>query len=100
VVQLLSFATTVLVARILVPADYGVMALAGIFIATAGMLAEMGLGGAIVQFRDLDRRDLDTCFWITVTLAILAYAVLALGASVIAGWFAVPRLAEVLRFWL
>jgi len=96
VVQLLSFATTVLVARILVPADYGVMALAGMFIATAGLLAEMGLGGAIVQFRDLDRRELNTCFWITVTLAAIAYAVLSLGASVIATWFAVPRLAEVL----
>jgi len=96
VVQLLSFATTVLVARILVPADFGVMALAGMFIATAGLLAEMGLGGAIVQFRDLDRRELNTCFWITVTLAAIAYAVLSLGASVIATWFAVPRLAEVL----
>jgi teichuronic acid exporter len=96
VVQLLSFATTVLVARILVPADYGVMALAGVFIATAAMLAEMGLGGAIVQLRDLERRELDTCFWITMTLATIAYAVLSLGAPVIAGWFAVPRLAQVL----
>jgi O-antigen/teichoic acid export membrane protein len=94
--QLLSFATTVLVARVLVPADYGVMALAGIFIGTAGMLTEMGLAGAIVQFRDLGRRELNTCFWIIMTLAIIAYAVLALGASVIAEWFAVERLAEVL----
>jgi teichuronic acid exporter len=96
VVQLLSFATTVLVARILVPADYGVMALASVFIGTAVMLADMGLGTAIIQFRDLDRRELNTCFWITVTLATIAYAALALGAPVIAGWFAVPRLADVL----
>jgi O-antigen/teichoic acid export membrane protein len=94
--QLLSFATTVLVARILVPADYGVMALASMFIGTAGVLAEMGLSGAIVQFRDLDKRELDTCFWITVTLAAIIYAVLALGASVIADWFAAARLADVL----
>jgi O-antigen/teichoic acid export membrane protein len=96
VVQLISFATTVLIARILVPADYGVMALAGMFIATAGVLSEMGVGGAIVQLRDLGRRELDTCFWITVSLATITYAVLALGASMIAGWFAVPRLADVL----
>jgi O-antigen/teichoic acid export membrane protein len=96
VVQLFSFATTVLVARILVPADYGIMALASMFIGTAGVLAEMGLGGAIVQFRDLDRRELDTCFWIIVTLSAIAYAVLALGAPAIADWFAVPRLADVL----
>src|SRR2546426_818766 len=62
VIQLLSFATTVLVARILVPADYGVMALAGMFITTAGVVADMGLGGAIVQFRDLGRQELNTCF--------------------------------------
>jgi O-antigen/teichoic acid export membrane protein len=96
VVQLISFATTVLVARILEPADYGVMALAGIFITTAGMLAEMGLAGAIVQFRDLESRELNTCFWLIMTLATIAYASLALGASVIAEWFAVQRLAEVL----
>jgi O-antigen/teichoic acid export membrane protein len=95
-VQLLSLATTVLVARILVPADYGVMALASVFIATASTLAEMGLGTAIVQFRDLDRRELNTCFWITVSLATIAYGVLSLGASMIADWFAVPRLADVL----
>jgi O-antigen/teichoic acid export membrane protein len=95
-VQLLSFATTVLVARLLVPGDYGVMALASMFIATASMLAEMGFGTAIVQFRDLERRELNTCFWIMMTLATIAYAVLALGASMIAEWFAVEQLAEVL----
>jgi O-antigen/teichoic acid export membrane protein len=96
VVQLLSFATTIVVARILVPADYGVMALASVFTGTAGTLAEMGLGRAIIQFRDLDRRELDTCFWITMTLATIAYAVLSLGASIVARWFGVPRLADVL----
>jgi O-antigen/teichoic acid export membrane protein len=96
VVQLLSFATTILVARILVPEDYGVMALASVFTGMAGMLAEMGLGRAIIQFRDLDRRELDTCFWITMTLAMIAYAVLSLGASIISRWFGVPRLADVL----
>jgi len=95
-VQLLSFATTLLVARILTPADYGVMALASVFIGMAVMLADMGLGMAIIQFRDLDRRELNTCFWIILTLAAVAYAALALGAPMIAGWFAVPPLAKVL----
>lgn len=72
------------------------MALASVFTGMASMLAEMGLGRAIVQFRDLDRRELDTCFWIIMTLAMIAYAVLSLGASTIGRWFAVPRLGEVL----
>lgn len=96
VVQVLSFATTLLVARILMPADYGVMALANVWTYSLGMVAEMGLGAAIIQFRDLGRREIDTCFWITMTLATLGWAVLALSARMIANWFGVERLAEVL----
>ena len=96
VLQVLSFATTLLVARILVPADYGVMALAGTLTGSVAILAEMGLGAAIIQFRDLDRREIDTCFWITMTLATIGCAALAVSAPIIAHWFAVPRLADVL----
>src|SRR5439155_9168711 len=96
VLQALYFATTLLVARILVPADYGVMALASIFTASVGMIAEMGLGAAIIQFRDLERPEIDTCFWITMTLATISWAVLSFSAPLIAGWFGVPLLADVL----
>jgi O-antigen/teichoic acid export membrane protein len=96
VLQVLSFATTLVVARILVPADYGVMALAGTLTGSVAILAEMGLGAAIIQFRDLDRREIDTCFWITMTLAIFGFAALAVSAPVIARWFATPSLADVL----
>jgi teichuronic acid exporter len=96
VVQVLSFATTLLVARILMPGDYGVMALASVWTESVGMVAEMGLGAAIIQFRDLDRREIDTCFWITMTLATAGWAVLFLSAPMIADWFGVQRLAQVL----
>jgi Polysaccharide biosynthesis protein len=56
------------------------MALASIWVTTAALLADMGLGAAIIQFRDLERREIDTCFWITVSLAVIGYAVLALCA--------------------
>jgi PST family polysaccharide transporter len=96
VLQLLAFATTLLVARILVPADYGVMALAGFWTGMAGILADMGLGSAIIQFRNLEKREIDTCFWITMTVAFMCCVALILSAPAIARWFAVPRLAEVL----
>ncbi len=96
VLQVLSFATTLLVARILVPADYGVMALAGFWTGSVGMLAEMGLGAGIIQFRVLDKQEIDTCFWVTMTLSIVGCAALAVSAPMIARWFAVPRLGDVL----
>jgi len=96
VLQILSFATTLLVARILVPADYGAMAVVGIFTGSMAILVEMGLGAAIIQFRDLEKREIDTCFWITMTLAVMGWIVLSLAAPSIAGWFKIPRLAQVL----
>jgi teichuronic acid exporter len=94
--QLLSFATTILIAHILAPADYGVMAIATIWTTTIGMLAEMGLGTALIQFRDLEREEIDACFWLTMAAAILGYLLLAHAAGEIADWFGTPKLAEVL----
>jgi len=94
--QLVNFANTLVIARILVPADYGVMALAGFWTSTAGILADMGLGSAIIQFRNLDKREIDACFWMTMALAVLCCAVLSVSAPDIARWFAAPRLSEIL----
>jgi hypothetical protein len=48
---------------------YRVMALASIWTSSVGRVAQTGLEWAIIQFRDLDRREIDTCFWITMNLA-------------------------------
>ena len=57
-VQLLSFLSTLLIARWLSPGDYGVMALVGIWTGTISMVADMGLGWAIVQFQENSKRCL------------------------------------------
>ena len=95
--QGISLLSTIMVARLLSPTDYGLMALAGIWTGTIAVLAELGLGAAIVQFRDLDDRELNTCFWLTMSLAGLGYAALYMASPVLATWFDSPRLSAVLR---
>jgi teichuronic acid exporter len=63
-VQLLSFIGTLMVARWLSPSDYGVMALVGIWTGTIAMVADMGLGWAIVQFPEVEEDEIQSCFWI------------------------------------
>lgn len=96
-VQAISFLSTMLVARWLTPGDYGVMALVGIWTGTIAMLAEMGLGGAIVQFQDLEHDELNACFWLTLATTTAAYLVLYAAAPLIAGWFDSPRVVPALR---
>lgn len=96
-VQTLSFLGTLLVARLLAPGDYGLMALAGIWVSSIELLADMGLGVAIVQFPDLDHRELNACFWVTMSVACTGYAALFAAAPAISLWFSAPALTSVLR---
>jgi len=97
IVQSLSLLSTLYVARLLNPNDYGLMALTGIWICSLAMLAEMGLSAAVVQFRDLDDPELNVCFWLTLATAGIGYLGLYGVAPLIAAWFSTPLLTEVLR---
>ena len=46
--QLITWAITIVVIRLLTPDDYGLMTLAGVFVAFLAMLSELGLGAAVV----------------------------------------------------
>ena len=50
---LLSWASTIIVARILSPADYGLVAMATVYIGLTTMITDFGLGSAIVALPDL-----------------------------------------------
>lgn len=54
--QILTWVSTLFVARLLTPADYGVVSLAGVFTGFVILAAELGLGAAVVQTSELDRR--------------------------------------------
>lgn len=97
VVQVLSLLSTLVVARLLSPQDYGVMALAGIWTTTLALVVELGLGTAIVQFPDLEEAELNACFWLTLAAAGAGYVALFAVAPAIAAWFASPLLSGVLR---
>src|SRR6476620_7886860 len=96
-VQVLSFISTLLVARWLSLGDYGVMALVGIWTGTIAMVADMGLGWAIVQFPEVEERELQGCFWLTLLITGLAYVSLYASAPTIARWFDSPQLTAALR---
>ena len=94
---MLSFISTLLVARWLSLGDYGLMALVGIWTGIIVMVADMGLGWAIVQFPAVKDEELQGCFWVTLLTTTTAYIGLFAFAPVIARWFNSPDLTDVLR---
>src|SRR5438128_4545612 len=96
-VQLLSFLSTLVVARLLDPSDYGLMALIGSWTYAIATIAELGLGFALVQFPDLEERELNTCFWLVAGTTGVGYVTLYASAPAVATWFGIERLTDVLR---
>ncbi len=96
-IQILSLCSTLFIARILDPGDFGVMALAGIWTAIVIALSEMGLGAAIIQFQDVTKQELNVCFWLTLFVSVICYAALYALAPSLGIWFENPRLPPVLR---
>lgn len=69
--QVFSWTVTIVVARILIPEDYGLMEKATILTGYAAMFSELGLGAAIIQKPDINKRELSSVFWFSIAVSML-----------------------------
>lgn len=91
--QLVSLAV---LSRLLPPSDYGVMAMAGVVTALAGMLRDMGTGAAIIQRKELTAELTATVFWMNMALGTVLGLALCLGSGALGSFFREPKLQGVL----
>ena len=95
--QLVSFAVTVVLARILDPAEYGPITKVAVFTAILLVFVESGMGTALVQKKDPDDLDFSSVFWFNLSFGLLLYALLFLFAPLIASLYHDPSLTPILR---
>lgn len=74
--QLITLIVSILLARILSPADYGVVAAVTIFITLANVLVSDGFGNALIQKKDADALDFSSVLWFNFGFSIVLYALL------------------------
>jgi PST family polysaccharide transporter len=75
----ITIGSTAILARLLHPQDYGLVAMAALVTELAGLMANTGFGSILTQKRKLSRLDLDTAFWASMGVGVaLALAVVAL----------------------
>jgi O-antigen/teichoic acid export membrane protein len=96
--QLLSLVVFTTLARLLDPPAFGLVALVGVYNYFASMLADLGLGTALVQKKDLEPEHLHSLFWFNVA----CNGVLCIATVALAGWIAAllgePKLVPLLRW--
>lgn len=97
--SLISFVVTVVLARLLVPSDFGLLAMALVYTHFINIFVEQGLGEAVVQREELERAHLDSAFWISMGASLALAAATVVAAGPIAALFREPELAPVVA-WL
>ena len=87
----------ILLARIVGPNEFGLLALTSIFVLLAGLITDGGFSDAIIQAKSVSRIDISTVFFINLMVASAMVAVLMIAAPTISSFFGEPRLCLILR---
>lgn len=93
----IQFISNIILARLLTPADFGLIGMMMVFIAISTVLIEGGLGSALIQKINPTKEDYSTIFFTNIIIAIFLYFVLFFTAPNIASFYHQPKLAELLK---
>lgn len=94
----LQFIIGIILARLLSPEDYGIIALPAVFIAVAGVFVNCGFGSALVRKPEITDKDLSTAFYYSIAVGIILYFSLFLSSGWIASFYNAPILESVLKY--
>ncbi|MDB4106662.1 lipopolysaccharide biosynthesis protein [Akkermansiaceae bacterium] len=87
--------STVVLARLLTPEDYGVLAMVMAVTAFAGLFRDLGLSSAAIQKKDLTREQQSNLFWLNVSMGLLLTLIVAAGSPLVAWFYKKPELVMV-----
>lgn len=97
-VQGVSFILSIIISRLVTPAEYGLIAMLAIFMAVSQSFIDSGFGTALTQKKDRDETDFSTVFYFNIVISILLYGLLYLCAPLIARFYNQPDLTEITRW--
>lgn len=95
--QGIQFVFSILIARLLLPEDYGVIAMLNIFLAVSQTFIDSGFGTALIRKNDRTETDFSTVFYFNIVVAVAFYLVLYFAAPAIAKFYETPLLESVTK---
>ena len=95
--QGVQFIIGLLIARILMPSDFGLIAMISIFIAIAQTVIDSGFASALIQKQDRTEADYNTVFCFNLITSILIYGILYVSAPFIASFYNEPHLDAIIK---
>lgn len=96
-VMAITFVSNIILARLLSPDDYGCIGMLMIFISLSASFIDGGFGSALIQKKEPTNEDYSTIFYWNIALSLVLYGVLFMCAPLIASFYRIPLLSDVLR---
>jgi PST family polysaccharide transporter len=93
--MVVQFGGIILLARLLSPEDYGLMAMVTALVGICEILRDFGLSSAAIQAKALSREQRDNLFWLNSAIGLVLGLCVLLGARLIAEFYHEPRLVAV-----
>ena len=95
--QAFSFVVPLILARLIAPSEYGVVALMTIFLSLSQTLIDGGFGNALVQKKELTQTDICSIFYFSIVMGSVLYLLLFFTSPIIAHFYSQPILKWLLR---
>ena len=95
--QAFQFAFSIVLARLLSPAEFGVIGMLLVFTGFAQALADCGLSSALIHKQGLSERHRSTVFWLQLLVGFLLAAIFFACAPAVAAFYSIPVLEPLTR---
>jgi teichuronic acid exporter len=95
--QGIQFIVSIVLARLLLPADYGLIAIVSVFISLASVFVQSGLNTALIQKKEVGEKDFSSVFYLSLIISGFLYILLYFMAPFIANFYHSLELVPILR---
>lgn len=88
---------SIVLARLLLPSDFGVLAIVNVFYLMTSLFIDGGLREAIIQKKDADEKDFSTVFWLNIAISLILYLLLFISSPFIEDFYKFKDLSFFIR---
>lgn len=98
-VQAINFIVLIILARVLMPADFGIIAMLQVFISIGMVLLDGGMASSLIRTTNVTNKDYSTVFYLNMIFSVFIYLVLYFTSPLIAAFFNQPLLTNIVRVY-
>lgn len=95
--QLINFIVSIIIARILSPAEYGIVAITTVFVSFASIFVQYGFASSVIQREGVSEEELSSVFFLGVVVSLILYIILFLAAPYVSQFYQLRELTLILR---